>query len=327
MTAPRVICLGEILWDCLADQPGKSLEQVQSWTNYPGGAPANVACALVKLGTSTGFIGCVGEDEAGEVLIDLLEATGVNVEGVQRHRAPTRLVEVLRSTTGDRQFAGFRGKPTTAFADTHLQADLLPDGLFAKADYLVMGTLGMAYPETRQAMQHALELADQSYVKILVDINWRPMFWLDPEVAKPMILEFITHIDFLKLSLEEAEWLFDTADPGSIAHHYGSLEGVIVTNGDQGCAYCLNDNEGSLPAFAIRAIDTTGAGDSFVAGFVHQLVQQGLKAIANPDLARQIMLYASAVGALTTMRPGAIDAQPTDSEVKAFLAQYEIGTV
>ncbi|HEY9658025.1 MAG TPA: PfkB family carbohydrate kinase, partial [Allocoleopsis sp.] len=104
MTAPRVICLGEILWDCLADQPGKPIEQVQSWTNYPGGAPANVACALVKLGTPAGFIGCVGEDEAGEVLIDLLEATGVNVEGVQRHRAPTRLVEVLRSMTGDRQF-------------------------------------------------------------------------------------------------------------------------------------------------------------------------------------------------------------------------------
>jgi len=56
---PRVLCLGEILFDCLADQVGRSLEEVESWTPYPG-APANVACALIKLGTSSGFIGCVG---------------------------------------------------------------------------------------------------------------------------------------------------------------------------------------------------------------------------------------------------------------------------
>lgn len=321
MTEPRVLCLGEILWDCLADQPAKSVQQVQSWTKYAGGAPANVACALMKLGTPSGFIGCVGEDEAGETLIDVLESLGVNVEGVQRHSAPTRQIEVLRSTTGDRQFAGFGGRSTTVFADTHLQADLLPEDLIDRAEYVVMGTLGLAAPETRQAMQHMLEVADRGYLKIVVDVNWRPMFWVDPDKAKPIILEFINHVDFLKLSLEEAEWLFDTADAGAIAHHYGSLEGVLVTDGERGCSYCLSDQEGHIPAFAVRTIDTTGAGDSFVAGFVHQLCQYGIPALNNPVLAKTIVIYASAVGALTATRAGAIDAQPTAAEVKAFLAQ------
>jgi fructokinase len=261
----------------------------------------------------------------GEQLVDLLEMLGVNGVGIQRHSAPTRQVEVLRSKTGERQFAGFRGKATTAFADTHLQADLLPVELFNQADYLVMGTLGLAYPETRQAMHDALKLADRGYLKILIDVNWRSMFWTEPEVAKPVILQFIRDIDFLKLSREEAEWLFDTADPGAIAHRHGTVEGVLVTDGDQGCAYCLSDNEGKVPAFRVNVVDTTGAGDSFVAGFLHQLCQRGIRALSNADMARFMVLYASAVGALTTTKAGAIAAQPTASEVRAFLMQQGLG--
>jgi fructokinase len=319
MTDPQVLCLGEILWDCLADQPGMQVKDVQSWTRYPGGAPANVACALVKLGTPSGFVGCVGRDALGQTLVELLETIGVNQEGIQRHEAPTRQVEVLRSATGDRQFAGFGGRATTEFADTHLQADRLPETLFNTADYLVMGTLELAYPDSHQAMERAVALANRGFMKIVVDVNWRPMFWADPDQAKPMILNFIRQADFLKLSYEEAEWLYGTADPGAIVHQHGNVEGVLVTNGEHGCAYCLSENEGKIPAFPIQALDTTGAGDSFVAGFVHQLCRHGIRALSTPDTAHQIVVYASAVGALTALKPGAIAAQPTVSEVEAFL--------
>jgi len=325
MTSPQVLCLGEILWDYLADQPGEAVEQIASWTGYPGGAPANVACALVKLKTPAAFIGCIGEDEPGEQLVDLLETIGVNGVGIQRHSAPTRQIEVLRSYSGERQFAGFRGRATSEFADTHLQADLLPVELFNRADYLVMGTLGLASPETRQAMEYALKLSDRGYLKILIDVNWRPMFWNEPENAKPTILKFIQDIDFLKLSLEEAEWLFDTSDAGAIAHRHGNVEGVLVTDGNKGCSYCLSDNEGKLPAFATSVVDTTGAGDSFVAGFLHQLCQRGVRALSDADVAQAMVIYASAVGALTTTKAGAIAAQPTAAEVTAFLMQRGIG--
>lgn len=119
MSNPRVLCLGEILFDCLADQLGLTLEEVKSWTPYPGGAPANVACALVKLGTPAGFIGAVGEDEPGNELVKLLEEIGVDTTGVQRHStAPTRQVYVVRDLAGDRNFAGFGEYDTSEFADT-----------------------------------------------------------------------------------------------------------------------------------------------------------------------------------------------------------------
>ncbi len=320
MTSPRVLCLGEILFDFLSNQPGLTYEQVQSWTPYPGGAPANVACALVKLGTPSGFIGCVGRDDTGDTLVKLLQDVGVNIDGVQRHAtAPTRGVYVTRSETGDRAFAGFGENDTTEFADTHLKADHLPVQLFETADFLVLGTLELAYPASREAAFQALDLADQYYTKVLLDVNWRPVFWPDTSMAPPIIREIMQRTDFLKLSDDEAEWLFETTDPGIIAHRLDMVEGVLVTAGEKGCTYFLSGNVGQVPAFDMEVEDTTGAGDSFVAGFLHQLVHQDLKALTDPDKAHAIVTYASAVGALTTTRAGAIASQPTAAEVEAFL--------
>nr|WP_290226411.1 carbohydrate kinase [Trichocoleus desertorum] len=320
MVHPRVLCLGEILFDCLANQLGRSLEQVESWTPYPGGAPANVACALVKLGTTAGFVGCVGQDEPGASLVQLLQTVGVDTQGVQHHpTAPTRQVYVLRSETGDRMFSGFGNLDTAEFADTHLQADQLPVELFESADFLVLGTLELAYPESRAATERALQLAEQHYVKTLVDVNWRPMFWPDPEIAPAMIQDLLKRVDFLKLADDEAEWLFGTSDPGAIAHRLGNTESVLVTAGAKGCSYYLGGNEGHLSAFEVESEDTTGAGDSFVAGFLHQVAQNGLQSLSDPETAKKVVTYASAVGALTTTRPGAIAAQPTPAEVEAFL--------
>lgn len=324
MSDPRVLCLGEILFDFLSNQPGLPYQEVNSWTPYPGGAPANVACALAKLGTASGFIGCVGQDDLGDRLVSLLNEIGVNIEGVQRHStAPTRGVYVVRSETGDREFAGFGDRDSSEFADTYLKADHLPIKLFETADFLVLGTLEMAYPASREAVLQALALTRQYYTKVLLDINWRPVFWANPDQAPGIIREMITQADFLKLAEEEAEWLFETTDPGVIAHRVDTVEGVLVTAGEKGCFYCLNDHQGHIPAFSMNVVDTTGAGDSFVAGFLHQLCQNGLPSLTDATQAKRMVQYASAVGALTTLKAGAIAAQPTATEVEAFLNQVK----
>ncbi|MHC0062284.1 carbohydrate kinase family protein [Nostoc sp. UIC 10890] len=325
MSNPRVLCLGEILFDCLADQLGLKLEEVKSWTPYPGGAPANVACALVKLGTPAGFIGAVGEDEPGNALVKLLQDVGVETTGIQRHpTAPTRQVYVTRDLAGDRTFAGFGQYDTAEFADTHLQAKQLSDSLFQEADFLVLGTLELAYPESEKAIHRALELAEHYDLKIVLDVNWRPVFWKEPNIAHQKIPELFNRVDFLKLSKEEAEWLFETADPGAITYRLASIEGVLVTDGENGCTYCLGENEGKLPSFSIPVVDTTGAGDSFLAGFIHQLSQNGIHGLRDAETAKRIVTYASAVGALTTIKAGAIASQPTAAEVEAFLATHQL---
>jgi fructokinase len=183
-----------------------------------------------------------------------------------------------------------------------------------------MGTLELAYPETREAISRALELAEKHRVKILLDVNWRPVFWEDEAEAKELIENILQKVDFVKLSEEEAEWLFETTDPEYIGHSLEAAEGILVTAGDKGCFYYLGETKGRLPAFSVQAVDTTGAGDSFLAGFLHQLCENGIGSLASPIKVQKTVVYASAVGALTTTKPGAIAAQPTPEEVQAFLA-------
>lgn len=321
MNYPRVLCLGEVLFDLLADQAGQPLETVKSWTPYPGGAPANVACALVKLGVSAGFVGCVGKDEPGESLVHRLAEEGVDCRGIQRHEtAPTRQVYVVRTEDGDREFAGFGNAAPDEFADTYLSAKDLSVELFEHAEFLVLGTLEMAYPHSREAINRALELADLYDVKVLLDVNRRDMFWPNPEESPALIAEFLKRIDFLKVTVEEAEWLFNTTDPGAITYRLDGIEGVLVTDGNKGCAYCLGEMEGILPAFEVNAIDTTGAGDGFVAGIVQQICQHGISCFQDAEKVKLMVQFATAVGAITTLKPGAIAAQPTLAEVEAFLA-------
>jgi len=319
----QVICLGEVLYDCLAKEAGKPLEEVTAWEAYPGGAPANVASCLVKLGTPAAFIGCIGQDEAGQSLKQLLEEIGVNCHGIQKHpTAPTRQIYVLRALNGDREFAGFGDQPADQFADAFLEADQLPIPLFEQTQFLVLGTLELAYPTTRKAIFRALDLANTYYLKVVLDVNWRPMFWNHSDQALSLIQQLWQYVDILKLSREEAQWLFNTAESGAIAHQLSSVEGVFVTDGEGTISYYFNGYEGKIPAFQVAVTDTTGAGDSFVAGLIHQLSQKGLAHFNDGTTIKQAVTYACAVGGLSTTKAGAIAAQPTAQEVEAFLATH-----
>ena len=321
MSAPTVLCLGEVLFDRIADQVAASITTVYSWTDYAGGAPANVACALSKLGTRVGFIGAVGDDIQGQQLIALLQSEGVDIAGVQicpTH--PTRTVLVLRSAQGDRTFAAFsQNRPTTAFADTQLQASQLPHHQFTSAQYLILGSLGMAMPISRQAIAQAIAAAQQNHCQILLDVNWRSMFWPQPELAPPTIHKLIQQVQLLKLSIEESQWLLNTTDPDRIIQQFPQLKGVFITLGAAGCDYWLNGHSGHIPAFAVTVQDTTGAGDGFVAGLIHQLCQAPPLDCINASTAVTIVTYACAVGSLTTTQSGAIAAQPTASQVDQLL--------
>ena len=315
-----MVCVGELFVDCFAQEPGNSLASIKRWTSLPGGAAATIACALVKLGTSTEFVGAVGDDRWGAALIRLLHDLQVGYRGVQIHpTAPTREVFISRSQAGQSRFLGFTSPETDGYADAYLQASTLDATLFMASKYLVMGTTGLAYPDTRQAMEHCIQWALQRRQRILVNVNWQSMFWSQPAIATSLIYDLLRQAAFVRLALKEAEWLFDTQDPASIAAQLPNLEGVLITAGASGCAYWLAGNSGVAPSFKVDVDDTIGAGEAFVAGFLHQLYHQGKSCLYDAQCAHDLVTYAHAVAALTTTRPGAIAAQPSGEEVDAFL--------
>jgi fructokinase len=309
-----IICLGEVLFDLLANQSGVSSENVTSWTALPGGAPANVACALVKMGDRSRFIGCVGNDEAGVKLVSKLASEGVDIAGLQHHStAPTRQVQVLRTADGDRIFGGFGDTPTDKFADAQLSE--ISEELFIDADFLLLGTLALAYPSSAASTWKAVELAQAHHVKITIDINWRPTFWTSIAVAIPQIKRLVAQANYVKFAKEEAELIYGEISPQSLCQYLPKAKGIFVTDGGNICEYWLDGQIGQQPAFVVNTIDTTGAGDAFVAGILHQLG-------AGTKSAAEIVSYAAAAGALTTQQPGAIDSQPTDAEILDFLDVY-----
>ncbi|NJK59457.1 MAG: carbohydrate kinase [Oscillatoriales cyanobacterium SM2_1_8] len=308
----RVLCLGEVLRDrfVMGDRE----------VTAPGGAVANVAIALAKLGVTVEFIGCVGEDPSGRELRQGLQAAGVGIVGLQRHpQAPTREIRIRVDAAGERSFLGFSGAPDAVYADGLVAAELLPEALFEAAEFLVLGSCLLPSPIAQRTTQRALHLANKHYLKVVTDINWRSVFWPQPHLAIAAVGALLQQTDFLKVSYEEALHFLGTASPAAIANQWPDLEGVLVTDGERGGRYFLGDRQGEYPAYAVATVDTTGAGDAFLAGFLAQLTQIPLSALAQPKAVQTALAYAAAVGALATRALGATAALPTAAETTAFL--------
>ena len=324
MTA-SVMCLGECLVDRLFELGESPHSSSNSGTDNPGGAPAKVAAAIAQLGSPTRLVSCLGQDDLGDWLQRVLQAQGVDCQLQRAVSVPTRTVLVQRDESGDRQFIGFSRPDATAFADAHLAPEWIDTLDFAEVDCLVMGTLGLAYPTTASAMTRAQQKVQAVGGKLVIDLNWRPVFWPEVELAAAQIRPFLATADLLKLSREEALWLLDTDSATEICQQFPRCQAVLLTDGSHGSTCATKHHTVSLPAFGVVSIDTTGAGDAFLAGVIHQLQQRSWDDLQKPAEVEEILRYASAVGALTTLKPGAIAAQPTPEEVASFLAQPGVG--
>ena len=346
--------MGDALFDCISDTNGASLEEMLekgAWTSWPGGAPANVATALSKLGSSSGFAGCIGADQDGDVLATLFRDTGVDVSLLQRSsELPTRRVMVTRDPTGDRTFACFAdGRPADAFADSlfdsqGLSSEALEAGLQG-VRWMVCSTLSLAFPASNAAMLEVIDAGLARGARLYVDINWRDVFWPPgaEDLAKGEIMDLASKADVVKLTEEEAEWLFGDrgvtgdsafAKPESVHAFFPKAKAVLVTAGGAGVAYSILGWTAQVPGFKVDVVETTGAGDAFTAGFMHGLLAMDLDFdmfnTLVPKEQRNLLLqylvtFAAAVGALTCTGKGAIEPQPDYDQVEAFLAKRELG--
>ena len=282
-----------------------------------GGAPANVACGLARLGTPVAFAGRLGQDAIGEAFSRLFAERGLETSLLQQDAArPSRIVLVHRARDGERQFQGFAGDAGAGFADQALEPALLP-----QAQWLVIGTLPLAVPKSASALLSAVHQAQAQGTAIALDVNWRPTFWdvtADPEAgpsaaAKTAIQPLLQQAALIKMAREEALWFFNTDDPGAIQQVLPQRPDVVVTDGAAPVCWQLGAASGQQAAFKPPAVvDTTGAGDAFTAGLLH------CWAAAPQERIR----FAAACGALVCSGAGGIDPQPTQAQVMQCLERW-----
>jgi fructokinase len=171
----------------------------------------------------------------------------------------------------------------------------------------------------------AVQLAAAADVAIALDVNWRPTFWdaTAPADAGPTLAAvaamrpLLEQAGLIKLAAEEAQWLFGSCNPVGIRAGLPQHPAVVVTDGGAQVAWCFGSSSGVMPTYPVAVVDSTGAGDAFLAGLLHQLCIQPKLLDGN---SAEAVRFASACGALVCTGAGAIDPQPTHNQVDAFLA-------
>ncbi|RXZ83404.1 carbohydrate kinase [Paenibacillaceae bacterium] len=314
----QVTALGEVLIDFTP--AGSSAAGNVQFEQNPGGAPANVLAALAKLGVETAFIGKVGSDQFGRYLLDTLTGCGIDASGVVLDaEANTTLAFVHLAADGDRTFSFYRNPG----ADQLLKPEEVNTALIENSKVFHFGSISMTHQPAADATRRALQAAKAGGQLVSFDPNLRPALWDDLERAKEIIREGLAASDIVKLSEEELVFLTDDEQLDRAARRVASeynIQLLLVTLGEKGCYYLLGDTAGSVPSYKVKAVDTTGAGDSFLGGFLYKLLEDGraLTLWSEEELAAALS-FACAMAALVTTKKGAIPAMPSKEEIEALL--------
>lgn len=320
MGAWDVAVLGEALIDFTeygaAPGGGRLFEQ------NPGGAPANVACAVSRLGGRAAFLGKVGDDMHGRFLRDTLAGEGVDVSGmVLDENVFTTLAFVALSDTGERSFS-FARKPG---ADTCLRAEELSGEVLEGCGILQVGSLSLTDEPARSATLRAVERVRERGGAVAYDPNYRASLWADEETACRMMRSLAPLADYIKISDEETALLTGQADPEGAARALldQGAACVVVTLGKDGALVAARDGVAAVPGCAVeKVVDTTGAGDAFWGAFLTMTARSGLSPREmTAERAAEFARFANAAASVCIGRRGAIPALPTLAEVKARLEQ------
>jgi fructokinase len=313
-----VVCMGETLVDFLPAEPGQRVREVSSWSPAIGGSLANVSVGVARLGARSGLVTVVGEDEFGHFLRERLTAEGVDVSHLRQVvEARTGLVFISLDARGERSFTYFR----TRSAEYLLSERDVDEVFLERTKVLHWGSNSLHLPEARVAMRRAVQWARGAGRIVSCDPNLRLHAWADPNEARGILGQLLPLCTVVKLSEEELAFVTGTSDPiGALEY----LRGIgvllpVVTLGEKGAAFLWQGEVTRVPAPQVRVVDTTGAGDGFVASLLYGLTRryadaQALRGATRESLA-ELISFSCVVGARVVERLGAVAGLPRAEEV------------
>jgi fructokinase len=243
-----VIALGELLIDFVPTVSGVSLIEAPAFQKAPGGAPANVAVGLAKLGASAGFLGKVGDDAFGHFLTQTLSEHGVDISGVRFDpEARTALAFVSLRADGEREFMFYR-HPS---ADMRYRPDEVDIEALRRAKIFHFGSISLIGEPSRSATLLAVQTARESGARISFDPNLRLNLWPTENEARQRVLETLPLAQVVKIAEEELRFLTGIAglEAAARALWHPGLELLVVTLGAAGCRWFTAAGSGQAEGF------------------------------------------------------------------------------
>ena len=320
MAGYDVVALGELLIDFTdsGDSPqGNPLMEAN-----PGGAPCNVLAMLSKLGKKTAFIGKVGDDIFGRLLKDAIEEVGIDSRNlVFDKEVRTTLAFVKTYPGGDRDFSFYRNPG----ADMMLEESDVDEALLKDTKLFHYGTLSMTAAGAAEATKSAIQKARDAGAVISFDPNYRAPLWNTEDDAKDAIWWGIKNCDVLKISDNEIEFITGIADIDkgieAIIHEAGEKAPKLVcaSMGPDGSkAFYKGNVVFGGPHLRDDTIETTGAGDTFMACVLYHVLEYGIDGFDEEKL-KKMLDFANTAASIVTTRKGALRVMPTMEEVKEEL--------
>jgi fructokinase len=316
MGSGKLIAIGEYLIDFTATKPGM-IKSVSSFDMNPGGAPANVAVCVKRLGRDARVITKLGSDPFGDFLIDILKKEGIDTSSILRdskHHTPLAFVSL--TDDGERDFVFLRKDSSDLF----LSPQDIDDSLFETNDIFHFGSVDLVDAPVRNAHRRAIEYANSKNMLISFDPNLRFPLWPSVDDLIQTVNEFIPFAHILKVSEEELPLIEREPDEQKAVTKLfkGNVSLIIVTRGSKGSAIFSKQGSIEVPGIKVKVLDTTGAGDSFIRAFLYLLLEHG-KTIEtiNDDFAdyATYLSFANRVASKVCTRKGAIPAMPYHSEL------------
>lgn len=311
-----VTAMGEMLIDFTMN--GQSEQGNNLFEACPGGAPCNVLAMLNKLGRRTAFIGKVGNDQFGRLLKDTIEELGIETGGlVMDQNINTTLAFVHTFPDGDREFSFYR-KPG---ADMMLSEEEVDYEMIRQSKVFHFGTLSMTDEPVRSATKRALKEAKKAGCLITFDPNLRPPLWKSLEEAREMMEYGFGYCDMLKISDNEIQFISGKEDYDEGIRYLQEkyhIPVIFLTMGKEGSRAYYKDLRVERAGYTVKAIETTGAGDTFCGCVINGLLKYGVEHLDEEKLG-EILSYANAAAALITTKKGAIRSMPEPSQVEEMI--------
>ena len=280
----------------------------------PGGAPCNVLALLNKMGKKTAFIGKVGKDQFGALLRDTITEAGIDASNLMvDENVNTTLAFVHTFPDGDREFSFYRNPG----ADMMLTADEVNPEVVKDTKVFHFGTLSMTHEGVREATKKAVETAKANGCLVSFDPNLRPPLWSSLDLAKEQMEYGFGKCDILKISDNEIQFVSGKKDyDEGIAYlqETYNIPLILLTMGKDGSRAYYKGMRVERPGFSVKAIETTGAGDTFCGSSLNYLVDHDFENLTEEQLG-EMLTFANAAAALVTTKKGAIKAMPVKEEV------------